>query len=156
MADEPPRSRANLYTLAAFGVFLALIALAFVGLPERRRPGELQDPAVRTMFLECGNENAPPGTGMPAWPDGQRHHYTRQRWADDGALKVEVWEFLEPGHVLVSANRKVDGKRIVIEPRWEVPPNAPVAACLAKLGIEVTFRGLPRGDYVVEAYLHMR
>jgi hypothetical protein len=151
MADDAQRSRANLYTLLAFGGLMFLVALAVVGLPERRWPGELQDPDVRTMFLECGNADDPPGTGMPAWPDARQRYYTRQVWNDNGELKVEVWEFLSPGYVLVSANREVSGRRIVVQPRWEVPPNGDIAACTAKQGVELTFRGLPRGDYIVEA-----
>lgn len=144
-------SRGKRLTLLCFAVFLAVIA--WVVMPPRSRDwkDKLHDPDVQTLIVECGKADDPAGTGMPAWPEGGQRYYTRRRWADDGALKVEVWEFLEPGHVLVSADRKVNGKRMVIEPRWEVPPDAPLAGCLAKLGVEVTFRGLPRGDYVVEA-----
>jgi hypothetical protein len=142
-------SKSNLLTLLGFAAFVGCVALAVFGLPSPSWPGELRDPDVKPLFVECGNADDPPGTGMPAWPDGQRRHYTRQRW--DGAdLKVEVWEFLSPGHVLVSADREVDGRRITLRPRWEVPPGGAIAACHAKLGVEVTFRGLPRGDYVVE------
>ncbi|MFG6431817.1 hypothetical protein [Roseateles sp. LYH14W] len=106
---------------------------------------------VRSLQVECGNTDDPPGTGMPAWPDGKQRYYTRQHWTEAGELKVEVWEFLSPGYVLVSADREVKGRRIVIKPRWEVPPDGAVAACHAKLGVEVTFRNLPRGDYVIDA-----
>jgi len=110
-----------------------------------------RDAEVRTMSRDCGNTDDLPGTGMPAWPDGRQRFYTRQHWTEDGVLKVDVWEFLSPGHELVSARRQVQGRRIVIEPRWKVPSNGAVAACVAKFGVEVSFRDLPRGDYVVEA-----
>ncbi len=145
-------SRQKLYTLLGFAAFIGCTVLAITGLPDRPWPGALRDPAVRSLALDCGREDDPTGTGMPAWPtpDAPRY-YTRQRWTDQGDLKVEVWEFLAPGHVLVSAARQVQGQRIVIRPRWEVPPNGSIAACHAKLGVEVTFQGLPRGAYAVEA-----
>ncbi|MBI3350746.1 MAG: hypothetical protein HY020_26555 [Burkholderiales bacterium] len=113
----------------------------------RTRP----DADVRTLFVECGNADDPPGTGMPAWPDGRQRYYTRQHWTEAGELKAEVWEFLEPGHVLVSADTEVEGRRLIIKPRWRVPTGSPVAACHAKFGVEVTLRGLPRGDHVIDA-----
>jgi len=143
-------SRTNLFTLLGFAALLAFAAwCAYKPAPTWKGP--LQDPDVRALFLRCGQEDDPPGTGMPAWPDGKQRYYTRQQWTPGGELKVEAWQFLEPGHVLVSAERRVDGHRIVIEPRWEVPPGGPIAACYAKLGAEVSFRNLPRGDYAIEA-----
>lgn len=50
----------------------------------------------------------------------------------------------------MSARHEVRGLRIVIEPRWEVPPNGVVAACQPKFGVGIAFRGLPRGGYVVD------
>jgi len=102
-------------------------------------------------MLECGNADDPPGTGMPAWSDGKQRYDTRQHWSADGELKLEVWEFLSPGYVLVSADREVRGRRIIVQPRWEVPPGGAVAACQAKQDVEITFHSLPRGDYVIDA-----
>jgi hypothetical protein len=115
------------------------------------RDRELADPDVKRMYVDCGTENDPPGLHMPAWPTGKQQYWTRQHWAGPGELKVEVWEFLEPGHRLISATRKVSGNRIVIEPRWVIPFMGAAAACYEKFGVEVTFHDLPRLDYVVEA-----
>jgi len=118
--------------VAPLTVVVALGAIAWLATHDRHD--------ARMLSLDCGNADDPPGTGMPAWPGGSQRFYT-----------LEVWEFLSPGYELVSARREVQGRRIVIEPRWEVPPNGAVAACKARLGVEVTFRDLPRGDYVVDA-----
>ena len=88
---------------------------------------------------------------MPAWPTSKQQYWTRQHWTGTGELKVEVWEFLEPGHRLVSAERKVSGNHILIKPRWIIPVGGSVAACYEKFGVEVTFHELPRLNYVVEA-----
>lgn len=151
MPDVAERRRLEkLLTLLGFAVFVALIALAVM--PHSSRwPGELRDPDVKPLLRDCGNAGDPPGSGMPAWPDGKQRYYTRQQWSEAGELKVEVWELLPPGHVLVSADREVKGNRIVIAPRWEVPPGGAVAACVAKFGVEVRWRGLPRGSYVIDA-----
>lgn len=143
-------SKHPVFTSLGFIAVIACVALAIFGLPRSDTTGVLRDPDVKPLFLECGNTDDPPGSGMPAWPDDRQRYYTRQHWRGD-ELKVEVWEFLSPGYVLVSADREVSGRRITIQPRWAVPPDGAVAACKAKLGVEVTFRGLPRGDYTVEA-----
>ena len=144
-----PRPRAKLFTLLFFAAFVGAIVWVVMP-PGRDREAPLRDPDVKKLALDCGTADDPQGTGMPAWPDGKQRYYTRQHWTEAGELKVEVWEFLEPGHVLVSAEREVKGRRIVIEPRWEVPPGASTPACHAKLGAEITFRGLPRGYYVID------
>lgn len=144
-----PRSRAKLFTLLFFAAFVGVVA--WVAMPRGQDwQGPLRDADVKALSVDCGTADEPPGTGMPGWPDGKQRYYTRQHWSEAGELKVEVWEFLSPGHVLVSADREVKGRRIVIAPRWEVPPGGAVAACYAKLGVEVIFRDLPRGDYVIE------
>jgi len=144
------RSRATLFTLLFFAAFIGVIVWVAM-LPSQDWQGPLRDPGVKALSLDCGTSDDPSGTGMPAWPDGKQRYYTRQHWTVAGELKVEVWEFLSPGYVLVSADREVKGRRIVIEPRWAVPPDGAVAACSAKLGVEVTFRNLPRGDYAIDA-----
>lgn len=146
-----PRTREKLFTLLFFAAFVGVIVWVTMPPSGRDWQGPLRDPDVKELALACGTADDPPGTGMPAWPEGKQRYYTRQHWTEAGELKVEVWEFLSGGNVLVSADRQVKGRRIVIETRWEVPPGAPTPACHAKLGAEVTFRGLPRGDYVIDA-----
>ena len=114
------------------------------------RDRELVDPDVRRLYADCGNENDPPGLHMPSSPTDRQQFWTRQHWTGDQELKVEVWAFQEPGHRLVSADRQVTGDHIVIEPRWVIPFVGSAAACYEKFGVEVTFHGLPRRDYVIE------
>lgn len=114
------------------------------------RDRELVDPDVQRLFADCGNENDPPSLNMPSSPTANQRFWTRQHWSGERELKVEVWEFHEPGHRLVSADRQVTGSHIVIEPRWVIPFMGSAAACYEKFGVEVTFHNLPRRDYVID------
>lgn len=85
----------------------------------------LNDPDVKALFLDCGNADEPAGTGMPAWPKGTwgtEEYFFRQAWEGDGTLKVEVWQFGNPGLVLTRADRRVKGDKIYVDVRWAAPP----------------------------------
>jgi hypothetical protein len=122
------RAKGKLFTLLGFAAFAGLIVWIAMP-PSHSWKGPLRDADVKTLYVDCGTADEPLGTGMPACPDGQQRFYTRQRWTEANELKVEVWEFLSPGHALVSAGREAQGRRLAIKPRWEVPPGGAVAAC---------------------------
>jgi hypothetical protein len=131
--------------------WIATLAIGVACVWTWARERELVDPDVRRIYADCDAETEPAGLYMPSMPDEKQRFWTRQRWTDSHELKVEVWQLLEPGHRLVSADRKVTGNHIVIEPRWVIPFMSSAAACYDKFGIEVTFHDLPRRDYVIDA-----
>jgi hypothetical protein len=135
--------------VAKFGVLglaLCLALLAYEGWRElTKKP--VSDPNVRVLVVDCGKNDDPPGTAMPAWPSGKdiAKYYIRQDWTDSKTLKVQGWRFLEPGHALDDISYGVRGNRITVEPKWNSP--AVIAMCVAKFGVEVTFHDLPRANY---------
>jgi len=106
--------------------------------------------AFESLIVECGSADDPAGVGMPAWPDGKQTFYTRQMRSMNGDLRVEVWRFLEPGHVLGSADHQINGGHIIVKPRWSVPDGVPLAACYAKFGAAITLHDAPKGSYVID------
>lgn len=146
LAPRPFSRKSKAWAAAA-----ALGALGMWFVSQGGRP--LQDPLVEAHFLACGTENEPAGTGMPYWPnEHSKRFYVRGHWDPSGDLKVEVWQFGNPGLVLSRADRTVDGNTIRVAVRWSHPEDGMLAACYAKLGAEITFKGLPKQEYRVIAH----
>lgn len=137
----------------AVGAVVTLSLVAVITFRATPWEGELNDPAVESLWLTCGTDDEPSGTGMPAWPEGNvfEKYYTRQLRDTDGDLMVEVWKFGNPGYVLTRVDRIVKGNQIVVKARWAVPPDGAVAACYSKMGARITFHGLPNQPYTVIA-----
>jgi hypothetical protein len=148
---------AVLLPIIAIATLMALILIVESRPPKNEWGPALNDPFVESRILECGTENEPVGTDMPAWPgEDQNKRYTRQHRTASGDLQVEVWAFANASAELLQAEHRIEGKQIIVKARWgfaqpdsEAP--AAVAACIAKFGVRITFRGLRRQVYQVVA-----